>query len=42
MIRTFRVGFIAVAIVLGMAGLYLSGLILAVGSVVLVAWDRDE
>jgi hypothetical protein len=41
-IRAFRVGFIAVAIVLGLAGLTLSALILAVGSIVLAPFDGDE
>lgn len=41
MIRATRVVFIAIAIVLGMAGLYLSGLIFALGSIALAALDRE-
>lgn len=42
MIFAIRILFIAIAIVLGMADLYLSGLIFALGSIALAVLDRDS
>jgi hypothetical protein len=42
MIRTTRVLFLAGAIALGVGGLYLSALILAVGSVALHLFDTED
>jgi hypothetical protein len=42
MIELIRYAFLAGAIVLGVAGLYLSALILAVGSVALHKYDMEE
>jgi len=40
--RAVRVVFLALAIALGIAGLYLTALILAIGSIVLAPWDVDQ
>ena len=42
MIRAVRVAFLGLAIALGVAGLYLSALILAVGSVALHRYDLED
>ena len=42
MIRAVRVAFLAGAIALGVAGLYLSALILTIGSVALHLFDLEE
>lgn len=41
MIHLIRVLLLAIAIACGAVGLYLSGLILAIGSVVLAPWDIE-
>lgn len=42
MIRLLRVSMIAAAIVLGVAGFTLSALILAVGSIAMAPFDRED